>query len=115
MFGFFSYNTLQWFMVNKKEGNESLTLTPLLKNQNSFFNQNTKIMARFKPTVLVGDKDISYPTYQKLKSELKNLLEQSPDGIVRVYRSRRGQWGEWFEHWQLNYQRKPVIIKQGWM
>jgi hypothetical protein len=69
----------------------------------------------FRPTANIGNKEFEFLTYQELKSKLKKLLEQSPDGIVRVYRSRRGQWGEWFEHWQFNYQRKPVIIKQGWM
>lgn len=69
----------------------------------------------FRPTVSIGDKDIGYPTYKKVKSDLKKLLERSPDGIVRVYRSRLGQWGEWFEHWQFNAERKPVIIKEGWM
>lgn len=73
-------------------------------------------MARLtKPVAVVGKEWIVFPTYQKLKSELKNLLEQSPDNIVQVYRSRRGQWGEWFEHWQFNHERKPVIIKEGWM
>jgi len=34
---------------------------------------------------------------------------------VRVSRSRRGEWGEWFEYWGFNAERKPVINKQGWM
>jgi hypothetical protein len=69
----------------------------------------------FRPTVNFGDKEISYPKYKDVKKDLKRLLERSPDGIVRVYRSRRGQWGEWFEHWQFNAERKPVVIKEGWM
>jgi hypothetical protein len=42
------------------------------------------------------------------------ILEDSIDEYVSVYRSKRGEWGEWFEHWQLDSNGKPVIIKQGW-
>lgn len=72
-------------------------------------------MAKFKPIVYVDDKLITYPTYQELKSDLKELIEKSSNKIVQVYRSKHGQFGEYFEHWKLNYERKPFIIKQGWM
>lgn len=73
-------------------------------------------MARMnKPYVSVNGKLIQYPTYSKLRSDLKSLINESSDKIVQVYRSRRGNWGEWFEHWRLNYEGKPAIIKQGWM
>ena len=53
-------------------------------------------------------------TYSKFRKEIRSLLEKSYDGIVHVYRERRGEWGEWFEHWQL-IDGKPKIIKEGWM
>ena len=56
----------------------------------------------------------SFKTYRELKKHIKDILEDSIDVYVSVVRSKRGQWGEWFEHWQLNDSRKPVIIKQGW-
>jgi hypothetical protein len=36
------------------------------------------------------------------------------DDSIFVSRSRRGQWGEWFEHWDL-INGEPKITKQGWM
>ena len=55
-----------------------------------------------------------YPTYDKLRRGMKAMLNASIDDIVYVSRSRRGEWGEWFEHWSL-VNGKPKIIKQGWM
>jgi hypothetical protein len=55
-----------------------------------------------------------YKTYRELLKNLPTILEDSIDEYVSVVRSKRGQWGEWFEHWQLDSSRKPVIIKQGW-
>lgn len=72
-------------------------------------------MKVFKPCVIVNGKTIEYPTYQRIRSQLKNLIEGSSDGIVYVYRSRRGEWGQWFEHWAFNHKRKPILIKEGWM
>lgn len=57
----------------------------------------------------------TYPTYAELKKDLKNLIAQSPVYKVHVYRHRRGNFGEWFEHWGFNHKRKPVITKEGWM
>lgn len=69
----------------------------------------------FRPTVNTGSGTIQYPTYTKLKSNLKRLLEENSNGVITVYRHRRGEWGEWFEQWRLNYKRRPTIIKSGWM
>lgn len=55
-----------------------------------------------------------YPTYAKLKSALKAMLNASFNEMVYVSRSRRGEWGEWFEHWTLEKGR-PKKIKEGWM
>lgn len=59
-------------------------------------------------------KHIRYATYKELKRNLKKHLEENVEDTVSVNRSRRGEWGEWFEHWAL-INGKPKIIKQGWM
>lgn len=65
----------------------------------------------------VGGRLMSKPfkTYVELKKSMSTLLELSDDSKVCVYRHRRGEWGEWFEHWEFNAERKPVIVEQGWM
>ena len=55
----------------------------------------------------------SFDTYEKLKKELKQIIKDSIDNTVSVSRSRRGEWGEWFEVWGLQ-NGKAVIQKQGW-
>jgi len=88
-------------------------------------------MGKFKPqiTVLTRDseneyrmgkkrspyKTIQYPTYAELRKNIKRHLEEDLGDTVSVSRSRRGEWGEWYENWQLDHERKPVIIDQGWM
>lgn len=73
-------------------------------------------MARMtRPYAVVGKEWKPFPTYAELRSKLKTLIEEAPDNEVTVFRSRRGEWGEWFEKWRFNHARKPVIIKQGWM
>ena len=54
-----------------------------------------------------------YPTYVKLKKNLVEILKSTDDNFVTVVRSKRGEWGEWFEHWQLKND-IPTIVKQGW-
>lgn len=63
----------------------------------------------------VPDEVKRFPTYADLKREMKFLIEKSPNKRVFVYRHRRGNWGEWYEHWEFNHKRKPVITKEGWM
>jgi len=53
-------------------------------------------------------------TYRELKKAIKRCIEDGDEDMVYVYRSRRGQWGEWFEHWKLDDDGKPGIIKEGW-
>lgn len=55
----------------------------------------------------------SFPTYRILRREIKKYLEESIDDTITVFRTRRGEWGEFYEHWQL-HRGKPVIIKKGW-
>ena len=55
-----------------------------------------------------------YKTYRELKKDMKNLLKENIDDAgISVYRSRRGQWGEWFEIWKLD-NGEPTIVKEGW-
>lgn len=55
-----------------------------------------------------------YKTYRELKKDLKRVLEECYEDEVTVYRTRRGEWGEWFEIWGLDFEKKPYIKKQGW-
>ena len=56
----------------------------------------------------------AFKTYAELKKKMRVILENHiGERPVAVYRSRRGTWGEWFEHWQL-VNGKPTIVKQGW-
>ena len=87
-------------------------------------------MGRFKPQISyktddsVRDyyncsrksKDITteFHTYAQLKSRMKAILNKSQFGHAFVVRSRRGQWGEWFEHWYLDDNGKAYISKEGW-
>jgi hypothetical protein len=58
---------------------------------------------------------MQFPTYTQLKKCIKDFIEQSKEKEIVVFRHRRGEWGEWFEYWRLNHERKPVITKSGWM
>ncbi len=55
----------------------------------------------------------TYPTYRELKKHLKEHILNSPDGQLHVFRHRRGDWGQWYEIWELRHG-KPVIVDQGW-
>lgn len=59
-------------------------------------------------------KTIQYPTYRELKKNIKRHLEENLESTVSVSRSKRGEWGEYFENWQL-VNGKPTIVKEGWM
>ncbi len=54
-----------------------------------------------------------YPTYAELKRSIGAVLRASHDECAFVVRSRRGEFGEWFEHWEL-VNGKPKIVKEGW-
>lgn len=87
-------------------------------------------MANFKPQVSYITKDSQrdywngsrnsmyiterFKTYRELLKKLPAILEDSIDVYVSVLRSKRAQFGEWFEHWKLDDDNKPEIIKQGW-
>jgi hypothetical protein len=56
-----------------------------------------------------------FNTYAELKKALKDYILHNHigDDEVFVSRSRRGEWGEWYEKWSL-VNNKPTIVKQGW-
>jgi len=55
-----------------------------------------------------------FPTYVEFKRNLKQLIENSHEKKITVYRSRRGEWGEWFEKWKMLGD-KPIKIDEGWL
>jgi len=58
---------------------------------------------------------VEFPTYRKLVAELKKVASMYTDTWqVYVFRSRRAEWGEWFERWEAT-DGKISITKQGWM
>ena len=72
----------------------------------------------FKPSVSYRNqqgKDVSLRvnTYADVKKRMNAFMNDSCDDYIRVYRHRRGEWGEWFEHWERQGG-KNVIIKEGW-
>ena len=77
-------------------------------------------MARaFKPTVSYTDengkqKSFTLSTYAEVKRKLRAFMNDSFDENVYVYRHRRGEWGEWFEHWSM-VNGRPEITRSGWM
>ena len=57
---------------------------------------------------------LSFPTYRELKQKLVSTMKKYSVNEVTVSRSRRGEWGEWFENWSLHGE-VLVIDKEGWM
>ena len=55
-----------------------------------------------------------FPTYRELKKNLIPIMKQYGVTQVSVSRSRRGEWGEWFEYWHL-HGNKLSKGKEGWM
>ena len=89
-------------------------------------------MSRFKPqlTIITDEtirearnkypigsyyKTIQYPTYKELKKNLKKHMEENLESPLCVIRSKRGEWGEWFENWKFGANGKPYIDREGWM
>ena len=56
-----------------------------------------------------------FNTYAELKKALKEriLHEHIGDEPVFVSRSRRGEWGEFYEKWEL-INGDPTIVNNGW-
>ena len=56
-----------------------------------------------------------FNTYRELKKELRSICEVNIDADgVYVLRSRRAEWGEWFEYWDIGTNDKLFITKKGW-
>jgi len=87
-------------------------------------------MAQFRPQFTVrrnrdnnhlfGDypyetaKTFVFPTYRELKQKMKGIMKEHNVTEISVSRSRRGEWGEWFENWSLHGE-VLTIDKEGWM
>ena len=58
----------------------------------------------------------SFNTYAELKKALRDYILDNHigDDEVFVTRSRRGEWGEWYEKW-IKVNGVPTILKQGWL
>ena len=56
----------------------------------------------------------SFDTYRQCVSKAKQLLRDGYEKHLSISRSKRGEWGEYFENWEL-VNNKPTIIKEGWM
>lgn len=56
----------------------------------------------------------SFDTYEKCISKVKQLLRDGYEKQLSISRSKRGEWGEYFENWEL-VNNKPTIVKEGWM
>ena len=81
-------------------------------------------ITQWKPQVTVNGQRTSFSSYREVVRNMKLLLQRSTNNEVHVSRSKRGQWGEWFEYWQMSKIRqqpngkiisKPEIFNQGWM
>ena len=55
-----------------------------------------------------------FKTYVELKRKMKFIMKTYGVNDICVSRSRRGQWGEWFEYWHL-IDDKPIKGREGWM
>lgn len=77
---------------------------------NDYYNQSNYSKPRLSKYITK-----QYNTYKELKKDLKDICKSNidVDGVF-VVRSKRGQWGEWNERWDLDSNGKPTIIKEGW-
>lgn len=55
-----------------------------------------------------------YNRYRELIKDLSKLFIEYKVKSLLVIRYRRGEWGEWFEHWEMDHNGKPTIVKSGW-
>ena len=59
-----------------------------------------------------------FKTYRELKKNIRSLIEEN-QGVasgneITVFRSRRGNCGEWYEKWSI-INGKPKCFEKGWM
>lgn len=55
-----------------------------------------------------------FPTYRELKQKMVSIMKEYKVDEICVSRSRRGEWGEWFEYWNRHGD-KLVKGREGWM
>ena len=60
------------------------------------------------------EKVVFFKTYRELKKALVTLFNEYGVSSLFIVRSRRGQWGEWCERWEMDYRKEPHIVKEGW-
>jgi hypothetical protein len=75
-------------------------------------------MSRIKPQVHISVRGVTkyehFKSYHNhLKPSLPRLFKEYDVNELFVVRSKRGQWGEWCETWEMS-NGKPVIVKEGW-
>jgi hypothetical protein len=59
---------------------------------------------------------MGYDTYAILRSKMKELMADSIDNVLNVTRTRRGEWGQWFEEWHIDEStNKLTKVKEGWL
>ena len=74
--------------------------------------RNAGYWVKPKPSMYITKQ---YSTYKDLKKDLKEICEKNIDADgVHVVRSRRGQWGEWNERWELDNNGNPTIVTETW-
>jgi hypothetical protein len=57
-----------------------------------------------------------FDTYAALRGAMKAMMSDSVDNVVEVTRTRRGEWGQWFERWAINEAtNKLEKIKETWL
>ena len=86
--------------------NKKPQITVITQETNRDYHNNINVKSPYK--------SIQYPTYKELKKNLMKHLLENLENQVAVCRSKRGEWGEWFENWTL-VNGNPQIVKQGWM
>jgi len=58
---------------------------------------------------------VEFKTYRQLLKELPSLFKETGKQVITIYRTRRGEWGEWFEKWTTTAKGDLSLIKQGWL
>ncbi len=54
------------------------------------------------------------PTYQKLLISIRKELKEDSSCTAYVVRTKRGEWGQWFEKWRT-CGRKIEKYEEGWL
>lgn len=76
-------------------------------------------MRAYKPWMSFRDRDnkhqdVILKRYSDHKKKLKEFMPLTLDNKISITRTRRGEWGQWFEVWEL-IDGKLKIVKQTWL